>query len=198
MAIAWRRSLTSSLSPVQNLRAARPKGTTDLTTLLQSGLELRLGAVTAAGYIGERFVFRESPYEVQFVDDERWTEKPESYVRRALARTLFTRRGVRQIVYGGGTTIDVDVVAFDEVRAPKHVARVEIVYRLSDDRVVRFTRSITVERAIEPATGAAAADAVVAALARALSDSVDRVADQTIAELRVERLAEGDAAAVTP
>jgi cholesterol transport system auxiliary component len=151
-----------------------------------SGLELRLGHVGAASYIKEEIAFRDSSYEVGFYAGRRWTEKPEFYVRRALTRALFDRRGIRQVVYGAGTTLDVDVLAFDEVRAPVHVGRVQLDYSLVDHRVVRFSRSITVERPIADAAGDAAADAIVAALSRALVDSVDILADRIAAELRAE------------
>src|SRR5258706_12526192 len=102
-----------------------------------NGLELRLGRVNAASYIRDKMVVRSSPYEVGYYEGRRWTEKPESYVRRALARALFDRRGVRQITYGAGTTLDVDLIAFEEVLKPEHVGRVELTYSLSDDHVVR-------------------------------------------------------------
>ena len=151
-----------------------------------SGFELRLGRVNSAAYIKDKIVFRNSAYEVGYYEERRWTEKPESYVRRALSRALFDRRGIRQIVYGSGATLDVDVIAFEEVRAPAHLGRVILSYSLYDDRVVRLSRSVTVERPIANAGGDAAADAIVQALAQALVDSVDVLADQTAAELRVE------------
>ncbi len=151
-----------------------------------SGLELRLGRVGSAAYLKDEIVFRDSGYEVGFYNGRRWTEKPEFYVRRALGRALFDRRGIRQIAYGVGITLDVDVLAFEEVRAPAHGGRLPLDDSVVDHRLVRFSRSITVERPIADAAGDAAADAIVAALARALADSVDILADQTVAELRTE------------
>ena len=118
-----------------------------------AGLELRLGRVNADAYIKDRIVHRDSAYEVGYYDDRVWTEKPEAYVRRALARALFDERGVTQLLSGVGATLDVDVVAFEEVRAPAHVARIELVYVVYDDRVVRLSRSVVVERPIAPAEG---------------------------------------------
>jgi cholesterol transport system auxiliary component len=151
-----------------------------------SGLELRLGRVTAAAYLKDEIVFRNSVYEIGYYEGRRWTDKPESYVRRELGRALFDRRGIRQILYGAGTTLDVDVMAFEEVRAPAHVGRVQIDYSLVDHRVVRFARSVTIERAIAPATGDAEADAIVMALSTALVDAVNILADKATAELRAE------------
>ncbi|MDP9152265.1 MAG: PqiC family protein [Myxococcota bacterium] len=158
------------------------------------GSELRLGRVNSASYIKDKIVFRESAYEVGYYEEKRWTEKPETYVRRALTRALFDRRGIRQIVYGAGSTLDVDVIAFEEVRLAAHVARIQLMYSLSDDRVVRLAGSVTVERPIAVAAGDAAADAVVQALSVALADAVDIVADKTAAELRAEAAAAKSAA----
>jgi cholesterol transport system auxiliary component len=151
-----------------------------------SGLELRLGIVKADGYIKDKIVHRDSAFEVGYYEERLWTDKPEAYVRRVLARDLFDRRGVREVVSGVGTTLDVDVVAFEEVMAPQHVGRIELTYVLYDDRVVRLSRSITVERPIAAAKGDAAAGAAVQAMAEALWAAVDGVADATVAELRTE------------
>jgi len=165
-------------SPESAATSADPVGPT--------GLELRLGRVDAAAYIREEIVFRDSRYEVGFYEGRRWTERPDFYVRRALTRALFDRRGIRQIAYGAGATLDVDVIAFEEVRAPAHVGRIVLDYSIVDHRVVRFARSITIERPIAYATGDAAADAIVGALSTALVDSVNILADQTATELRAE------------
>jgi cholesterol transport system auxiliary component len=152
----------------------------------ESGLEMRLGVVKADGYIKDKIVHRDSTYEVGYYEERLWTDKPEAYVRRALARDLFDRRGVREVVSGVGTTLDVDVVAFEEVMKPRHVGRIELTYVLYDDRIVRLSRSIMVERPIADAKGDAAAGAAVQAMADALAAAVDGVADATVAELRSE------------
>src|SRR5688572_26651074 len=53
------------------------------------GALLKLGRITAASYLGERIVFRDSNYELNFYEERRWTERPEDYLRRALSRALF-------------------------------------------------------------------------------------------------------------
>lgn len=164
-----------------------------------NGMELRLGRVNSAAYIKDKLIFRGSAYEIGYYEEKRWTENPGVYVRRALTRALFDRRGLRQIVSGVGPTLDVDVIAFEEVLAPAHVGRVQLTYSIYDDRVVRFARSITVERPVAKAAGDAEADAVVQALSTALVDAVDGLADQTAAELRLETSPTGsDAAAAAP
>jgi cholesterol transport system auxiliary component len=160
--------------------------TTSASPIAPSGLELRLGRVNAADYLRDRIVFRDSAYEVGYYEERRWTETPESYVRRELGRALFDRRGVRQIMYGAGSTLDVDVIAFEEVRGPAHVGRVELTYVVVGDRTVQFAHSITVERPIANTTASAAADSIVQALGRALVDAVEIVAEGTCKELRVE------------
>jgi cholesterol transport system auxiliary component len=155
-----------------------------------TGLELRIGRVNADTYITDRLVHRDSAYEIGYYDDRVWTEKPEAYVRRALTRALFDARGVRQRLSGVGTTLDVDVVAFEEVLAPVHVARVELSYEVYDDRVVRLARSVVVERPIALAKGSAEAKEAVQALSEALVVAVDAVADAATGELRAEEAPE--------
>ena len=151
-----------------------------------TGLELRLGRVNADAYIKDRIVHRDSAFEIGYYDDRVWSEKPEAYVRRALARALFDERGVTQLLSGVGATLDVDVVAFEEVREPVHLARIELVYVVYDDRVVRLSRSVVVERPIAPAKGDAAANQMAKALSSALVAAVDAVASAATSELRVE------------
>src|SRR5688572_20204847 len=50
--------------------------------------ELRLGRITAASHLGERIVFRDSRYELNFYEGRRWSEEPEAFLRRALAHSL--------------------------------------------------------------------------------------------------------------
>ena len=151
-----------------------------------SGLELRLGRVTADAYIKDRIVHRDSAFEIGYYDDRVWTEKPEAYVRRALARALFDERGVTQLLSGVGATLDVDVVAFEEVREPVHLARIELVYLVYDDRIVRLSRSVVVERPVALAKGDASANQAVKALSGALVAAVDAVANAATSELRAE------------
>jgi cholesterol transport system auxiliary component len=172
-----------------------PAPSTPRVTRDASGLELRLGRVNADAYIKDRIVHRDSAFEIGYYDDRVWTEKPEAYVRRALARALFDERGVTQLLSGAGATLDVDVVAFEEVRDPAHVARIELVYVIYDDRVVRLSRSVVVDRPIAPAKGDAAANQMAKALSSALVAAVDAVASAATSELRAE---EASAAKATP
>jgi hypothetical protein len=97
---------------------------------------------------------------------------------------------VRQVLSGAATTLEVDVVAFEEVLKPAHVGRVELAYLLYDDRVVLLSGSVAVQRPIADAKDDAAADAIVEALAGAMSGAVDAVAVATTSELRAEASAQ--------
>jgi cholesterol transport system auxiliary component len=160
-----------------------PPGT---TAAQPSGLELRLGRVTGQEYLRDKIVHRDSPFEVGYYDGRVWTEKPAIYVRRAILHAVFDERGVREVVSGAAPTLDVEVIAFEEVMKPAHVGRVELAYVLYDDRVVLASRSLKVERPIAPATGDAAATAAVSAIAAALSGAVESVAEAAVAELRTQ------------
>ena len=155
-----------------------------------SGLELRLGRVDADAHVNAKLVRRDSKYEFAYYEERLWTEKPEAYVRRALARAIFDGSGVRQVLSGAATTLEVDVMAFEEVLKPAHVGRVELAYLLYDDRVVLLSGSVAIQRPIADAKDDAAADAIVEALAGAMSGAVDAVAVATTSELRAEASAQ--------
>jgi cholesterol transport system auxiliary component len=141
--------------------------------------ELRLGRVTSTSNLDERLVYRESAYELGYYQERRWTEAPEEYLKRRLSRALFEERGLRRVVGGPAATLDVDLVAFEEIRAPKRVGRVQVTVRFWDQYVVRWEETLTVDEPL----GAASADAAVEALGAALRAVVDRIADRVVSEL---------------
>jgi cholesterol transport system auxiliary component len=143
---------------------------------------LRLGRVRGAPYLRERIAYRESPYEVGFYDDREWTERPEAYVRRALERTLFEERGFERVTGGPALTLEVEVVAFEELRAPNvHGARVAVRYEIHADQAVLEERTIAIDRAVPEGRF----EDVVAAISGALEEVTDRIADR-IAEREQE------------
>jgi cholesterol transport system auxiliary component len=150
------------------------------------GLELRIGRVSGQEYLRDKIVHRDSEYELGYYDGRLWTERPDWYVRRAVTRAIFEERGVSQVIAGNAPTLDVTVVAFEEVRKPAHVGRVELSYVLYDDRVVKIARSLQIERPIADAKGDAEATNAVSAIADALSAAVESVADAAVTELRSE------------
>jgi ABC-type uncharacterized transport system auxiliary subunit len=146
-------------------------------------LQLRIGRVMAASYIRDRIAFRDSSVEIGYYDDLRWTEKPESYVRRDLARALFDEEGVQEIVGGMGPTLDVDVDSFEEVR-DAHSAVVQLSWQLRNDTIVLFRRTVTVRRALgEAPKDGSSQRALARALAEALDDAVDQVVRAVVPEL---------------
>ncbi len=157
-------------------------------TATTGGLELRLGRVNAAAYLKDRIVYRDTAYELSYYDERRWTDKPELYVRRALSRALFDQRGLRQIISGPGPTLDVDVLAFEEVRGTPHVARLSLAYTLHDERVIRLSQSITIERPIGESKGGSddGMGALTSALATAIATAVADLGDKVAIELKSE------------
>jgi uncharacterized lipoprotein YmbA len=143
-------------------------------------LGLALGRVRASAYLRERIPYRASANELGFYEGLRWTERPESYLRRALSASLFEQRGLEPVLAGPGATLEVELIAFEETREPR-VARLQAVYLLYGGGLPSIERTITVERAIErtedPTLG------VVQALAAALDEGVARISDEVIARL---------------
>jgi cholesterol transport system auxiliary component len=149
----------------------------------QPDLRLRVGKVSAASHLDRRIVYREQGHEVGYYDALRWTEEPDEYVRRGLDELLFERMGVTQVVSGPAPTLQVELVAFEEVKAPRHLGRVVLSVSLSDGRDERFRRTFVSEKPIE----GDAPEAAVAALSQALSASLDQVAHETRSQLSQEK-----------
>jgi cholesterol transport system auxiliary component len=143
---------------------------------------LRLGHVVGGSHLRERIAYRVSEREVGFYDERRWTERPEDYLRRALARGLFEERAITSLVTGVGPSLDVELLDFSELLAPRHAVRVRARAVLVDQRTVRFERTFNVE---EPVAGGKDQDftAVADAMARALTRTVDEIGDRVASEL---------------
>jgi cholesterol transport system auxiliary component len=134
--------------------------------------ELRLGRVSSSAHLRESIVYRDSPLEVGFYDENRWTERPDAYLRRALARALFEQRGYRRVLTGQAPTLDVELVAFEEIRKPKRAARIVLTFALHDEHVTKAEETITIERPVAPGGGM---DVFVKAAGEALAAAVDQV-----------------------
>jgi len=147
-----------------------------------SGLQLRLGRIDARAHLRERMAGRSSAREVVFHDDRRWTERPEIYLRRALARTLFEERGVVEVLSGHGVTLDVELTAFEELE-PQHEVRMQARVVLRDDRLGLLEETITADQPVATSEGGDSARAVVDALSQALHAGVTRMADHVVAKL---------------
>jgi cholesterol transport system auxiliary component len=162
-------------------RPDRP-GAARATAPRKTSLELRMGRINAASYVKDRIAFRDKSYEIGYYEKLRWTEKPEAYLRRALARALFEEQGVHQIISGPGTTMDVDLDAFEELRSPRHAARMQVTWALRDDQRVQFQETFVIERPLTP-DGPSGPEAIAAAMAQAFDASVERVVAGVMAAL---------------
>jgi ABC-type uncharacterized transport system auxiliary subunit len=150
---------------------------------------LRMGRVTSASYLGERLVYRNSAYELGFYEDLRWTERPEAYFRRGLARALYEKAGFEHVVSGGGPMLDVDLVEFAELTGQKHTARARVAYALFEGRSVRSEGTITMEVPIVEASGTEKASATVDALSKALSGTIEQIVDRVRTNLKTIKTA---------
>jgi len=147
------------------------------------GLEarrVRLGSVSGGSQLRERIVFRSSPHELAYYADRRWTERPEAYLRRALARALFEDRGLVRVASGPAPTLDAELVAFEEIRAPERKVRVQVIMTLDDDHGASQQATISVDRPIRSAGASDDAAAVVEALSIALEQCVAQIAERVV------------------
>jgi hypothetical protein len=149
---------------------------------VRSDLQLRLGRVEGWSHLGERMASRHSARELFYDDDRRWIERPEIYLRRALSRALFEERGMVESLSSRAITIDVELIAFEEIVQP-HQARMQALLLLSDDRVGLLTETITVEQPVAKSDGADPTRAVVDAFSQALHAGVTRIADRVVEKL---------------
>ncbi|AUX45311.1 uncharacterized protein SOCE26_067930 [Sorangium cellulosum] len=161
------------------------------------GPRLRLGRVSSSSHLRNRIVYRSSDVEVAMYEDRRWTEKPEEYVRRALAQALFEERPLVQALSGGGPALDVELLAFDEVhRKDGRAARVTLHYAVQDDRSVLDARSLTVD--VEVRGDPKDPENMAAAMGAALHDIAERLASRVASRLTVAGGGEAQASAAAP
>jgi|CXWL01.1.fsa_nt_gi hypothetical protein len=151
-------------------------------------VKLHLGQVAAWSHLRERMVARNAGPEVIFSEELRWTEPPEVYLRRALARALFVERGVVQVMSGQVATLDVELIAFEQLEAPPRV-RLQALIVLHDERIGLLEETVTVERPVTLASEVDAQLAVVNALSLALREGVGQISDKVLAKLLVAEAA---------
>jgi cholesterol transport system auxiliary component len=138
-------------------------------------LEVRLGRVSSGPNLRERIAFRNTAYELGYYEDLRWTERPETYVRREIGRSLFETQGMRRVLSGTAPTLDVEVIAFDELRLMSgRAVRVQLRVILYEDAGVILEDTLTIDR---PVLGEKPKiEEVIAAMATALDATADQVA----------------------
>jgi cholesterol transport system auxiliary component len=140
-------------------------------------LRVRLGRITASDHLRAPIAHRTSPVEIGVYDTRRWTDPPETYVRRVLERELVSRgRGENEV------TLDVEVMAFEEVREPRLAGRVQLRYRLRDRQGLLASGLITQARDARSNDFAA----VVAAIGKALDQAAVELARTTADAYRRE------------
>lgn len=147
-------------------------------------LLLRLGRVQSGSDLREAIAFRSSAHEVGFYETRRWTERPEVYVRRAVDRALFERRGVVHVVSGPAPLVALELLEFSELRKPSRAARVSVRAVLSDGRTVRLEQTFT--ETVEVTGADNDFEPIIEAMASALALVVERLADAVVSALRAD------------
>lgn len=165
-------------TPSSELPAARAASTRDPG----SAPQLRLGNVIGGDHLRERLAYRTKEGELGYHDGLRWTERPEEYVRRALARALFEERGILRVVSGAAPTLALELTSFEEVRSSndKRLARVVAVVIVHNGRFVLFEQTVTAE---EPVDDEKAPTSLVHGISRALDRCVAQIADNVLTAL---------------
>jgi cholesterol transport system auxiliary component len=149
-----------------------------------TSVELRLGRIDSADYLREYMAYRDSELEVGFYEDRRWTERPEAYLRRALEQALFEQRGVTRSTAGLAPQLNVELLAFDEVRKPKPGVIVQLKVLLLQGGSARLEETVAIERPIDADSDKDHPTLVAQGLAHALDAAVQQLADRILTELR--------------
>jgi cholesterol transport system auxiliary component len=140
-----------------------------------TAFDLRLGRVSSGPNLRDRIAFRDTAYELGYYENWRWTERPETFVRRELGRTLFEDHGFHRVFGGAAPTLDVEVIAFDDLRLENHrAARLQLQVMLSSDEGVIWEDTITIDHPVSVAKPNI--DDVVGAMAAALQEASEQVA----------------------
>jgi len=166
------------------------------STKAVNAFELRLGAVTSAAHLDDRMAYRIGRSEMGFYDDQRWTENPEAYLRRALERDLFEERGLSRIVSGTAPILDVELTAFEELRGKPARVRVTLGFVLRDDRRSFAERTLDLERPVVQQDGSDPAQALAETLTATLSDAVRQLGDEVVAKLAANQAVQASARTV--
>jgi len=145
--------------------------------------ELRLDRVEASSHLEERIAYRPNEAELGYYDSFRWTEPPQAYLRRALERELFERRGLVHVVSGPAPTLDVELVSFEELRQGTPAGRVELRFSLSDGRRMLLEQTVRVQQPVAPGAAQDAALRLTKALSSALEEAVAKVAELVTPQL---------------
>jgi ABC-type uncharacterized transport system auxiliary subunit len=139
------------------------------------GPRVRLGHVSAWSHLRERMVVRTSARELSYLENRRWTERPDVYLYRALSRAL-EDRGLAQDGSAAPATLDVELTAFEEAMSP-HRAVFQAIAVIRDAHGGARQQTVTIEEPVADAKGADPAAAAVEALTRTLQAGVSRICE---------------------
>lgn len=106
---------------------------------------VRLGIVRSPLHLREAMTWRRSDVEYGFYEQRRWTELPATYVERALARELFAADAPLATALDA-PIVNAELLAFEEVLAPVHEARVALAVEVADARCSRLRRTFVASR----------------------------------------------------
>jgi cholesterol transport system auxiliary component len=146
------------------------------------GMALRLGRIVSGSHLRERIAYQSSARQVGFYDGRHWTERPESYLRRAVTAALFEQAGLTHVISGPAPTLELELIDFTEVRSPKRLGRVRVRAVLSDGRTAFLERFFTAEQPVRGDEDEF--EHVVDALALALQQCVRELTEATVLTLR--------------
>lgn len=147
---------------------------------LEPRAQLQLGRIVPSQLLRHHVVVRMSPVELQRYETMRWTDSPEAYVRRSLALALFEGHPLEQAIGGDAPMLDVDVLAFEEVRhGMQRLGRVELRYVLHDASHVIARGTVATEREAR----SRAMDDIVAAIGAALDAATTELAARIAAKV---------------
>lgn len=134
---------------------------------------LALGRVDASAHLRYRIARRTSSVELSLYDTLRWTEHPDVYVRRSLAHSLFAGAGLDEVMRSGDAPVlDVEVLAFEQIDSPVVGGRVQLAYRLRDDREILASDIVTVQT---PST-----NAHITSVVAAIGTATERASEQIL------------------
>lgn len=147
---------------------------------------VRLGRVSSGANLRERIAYRGAAYELGYYEDWRWTERPEAFVRRQLARKLFEEHRFQRVLTGSAPTIEVELIAFDDLRLPTgRAARVQFRVIVFESATVLYEDTLTVDQPVTVARPTI--EDVVAAMAAALDTAAEKVAARLGTALNARR-----------
>jgi cholesterol transport system auxiliary component len=144
-------------------------------------LELRFGRIGSSAHLRSRISYRTTGYELGSYETLRWADDPETYLRRELHRALFETRPLVERVSGHVPSVEIELVAFEEVRKDgAKFGRVALHYSLRDESRVLADGNVDVERRASAGGGI---ENVVGAIAAALTAAADEVAERVLQAL---------------